>query len=1464
METYYGGYDQESATRIPMEEGEVQRDINFEILPVGQIEGHVYESDDSTPIEGVQVVANNEHGIWRAWSQPDGYFTLDVPSGDYRVRFIPQPWSSRVMVYYGGSHTYRDASVVSVPPYHPAESSINLDMFLEMPATLDGVVRESGSGDPVEGIHVVVENHDPAVDRHISFWSDCTDASGQYHIENIWPGQNQVWAVGTCGGTDHGVVTDTLLAAPGGNHILDLEVTAGSAPPRPFTIRAEWGWDFTPLSSGGGTYVHNADEVLPALFAPLVNLDDQNEWYSELLVQVPTLDNGGVSVAGDQLVVTYVLTPGLRWSDGAPLTSADIRFTWEMMSQPSTDVDEYLAQVSPMWQIEGIATPDPQTAVVTYRPKYFPPGYLGAITYLLPEHVLAGEHRVDVRWNSSYAHYPVGNGPYVVVDYVPGSHIDLRPNPNYHKRSQGLPLIEDVRFLFTFHPDFALPVGVADVALDVSPEFYDSFDIPTLTRVQSNFRAIVPNTGSPFFQDAQVRQALYHALDRAGYLADRNPYGAKADVYLPPDHPMHTGALTLYDFDLTTAAGLLDAAGWTDSNSNGIRDKDGIEFVFDLVYPEGDGNRQALCLTWQADLAILGIDANVIPMEWGELIDAGRRGELDAYTMGWGFDNRFDPMAYTLYHSSQIPSAYNSYWGGNPNNHWPDPDPAKTDAWLGAARTELDAGALRGYYADHLARFTDQLPSWVYEHSTRTEAYSAILVNLSPGQATPVTWNVEEWDLLDNPYDLAVRKTLAAGSPAPQPGETIVYELQVSNHGALTVTNAGLVDQLPEKVVFLGAEPVQDSHTGHTLSWSLGDIAAHTSAAPVRVTVQIPSTVTHGTRLTNTVEVFGDQPDSEPANNAFVHVVEVRDDVDLTLTKSGVGQPAVGAEYVYLIDYANWGGAPATDVVITDTLPPEILYRSADPLPDAANGNVLTWTFPLLVGNQWGGQIEVRTELTATGTVVNEAGIDFPDLDVDLGNNVDSHVEDVSGILSPIITQPTQGTTDDTPTFKGQAPAESVIDLWDVQEPLAPTWVASTTAAIDGAWELPLVLAEGTYVMAATATKASLTSDWSNTSTIQVSHNLDLDTDLVAISSDGVDISRGVVRAERRTLAHRMLDIEVVVSGSVISGTNLYVNENGLFTYRVPAASVTDLGAGKHKLVFRLWLSEPHSTYDILVEWNSDGQSYRESLLFILIDPAGFVYDQSLVDSGSTITNSLLLNGVITAHVWLDDHWEVWPAHFYGQTNPQSTEPAVDDGVPEPGYYSFLTPPGKYIIEVRAPGFQPYQSEILTVINDPIYLDIGLQPVVGGGGKPLAPAVLSGSYKQVDAWSAEPGDTLTYDIWLVNSGEMDTEGLDLTDAIPDGTVYVDSSLSWSGAGQAAYNSSQNAITWTGILTAGASVHISYQVTVDPDARESFDVVNVAEVSGAPQNLASLPELQAVTSVEVSSARIYLPLVLKNN
>ena len=865
---------------------------------------------------------------------------------------------------------------------------------------------------------------------------------------------------------------------------------------------------------------------------------------------------------------------------------------------------------------------------------------------------------------------------------------------------------------------------------------------------------------------------------------------------------------------------------------------------------------------WQADLATLGVDANVIPLPWGDLLTAGRRGELDAYLMGWGFDGRYDPMAYYLFHSHWIPSAYNSYWSGSLQNHWADPDPAQTDAWLWAARTELDPGKMRDAYARHLERFTDQLPSWTYEHDSRTDAYTPVLLNFLPGQATPATWNIEAWGLLANPYDLSVRKALAAGSPAPQPGATIVYEVRVQNYGALTVTNATVLDILPEEVVFVSATPAEDTHDGRTFGWNLGDLEAHSPADPVRVTVRIPNTVTHGTVLSNTVEVYSDQPDSYPANNGFVHVVVVRDDVDVAVTKSGVGQPAVGAEYVYYIDYANWGGAPAEGVILTDTLPGEVQLILADPAPDATNGQVLTWTLPALLGNQWAGQIQLTTEITDTGWVTNTAAITYSGVDVDLKNNRDDHVDEVDDILAPIITQPTQGTTDGTPTVKGLAPSGSVVDVWDVGQIMSPTWVASTTATLSGTFELSLALAEGTYIMQATATKVGETSERSNAATIQVDHNLPLDPDSVSITSRGAEISRGVVRAERRTLAFRLLEIEAELPCSEVPEAHLRVTENGLFTFNIPPASMTLVGPGVYRASFRLWMSEPHSTYDIWMDWECSGVHNTELLLFILIDPDGFLYDQSLFDSGSAISDSLILNGVVTAYVWLNDAWSVWPAGFYGQTNPQATDATTDDGVVVAGYYSFLTPPGQYRIEATAPGYQPFQSGILTVINEPIHLDIGLQPVVGGGGQTASLAYLAESAKEVDKNSVKLGDTLTYDVRLTNSGEWDSGVLHLTDTIPAKTAYVTETLSWS-SGEAEYDAGQNAIRWTGIVTAGHSVHVSFQVSVISNAGAPFDIANVAEVDGPAQDLASLGNLRAVATVERSKLS-YLPVVVRDH
>jgi len=1456
MRLAYGGFQYDWLALIPLQAGETLTGFDFEAPWRGQIEGYITESDGTTPMEGVRAVAITDAGFWEGFSQPDGYFTIDVPAGEYRLMFamdmIP-------VAYYPDSsvHQFGDATPITVDPL-PATTMVT--MSLARASTVHGQVIDSSSGNPLPGIHVVVHNVDTAVGRDVATWG-CTDENGSYYLEGVWAGESVVEAIGTCGNWDYGLVTDTLTVVANSDHEVNLQMVAGTMPARPFTIKTNDTFNYNALSSGGNTFwdaQYNAEQILAALYEPLVGLNDSGEWTSELLTQIPTLDNGGAAITGDHLVVTYTLKPGLLWSDGAPLTSADIRFTWEMLATPTPWSDTWLAQVGNVTKIEDMATPDASTAVATYQFRTFPSSYLLALTYLLPEHQLGGQYPLDVKYLSHAAHNPVGNGPYMVADWVPGSHLDLVANPNYHKRSLGLPRIPQVRFLFTNHPFFSVVGGAADVGLNVGwdmPPDYDTYGLALYEGAEMSYWSIIPNTERPYFQDTAVRQAIYTAFNRA-QAAPQLYNGIPADSWLAPGHLMYSDTINLYAYNPAAAAAMLTAAGWTDHNGNGIRDKGGVELQFDLYAGYG-GNQPFLnvAATFQANMAAVGIDVNIIDFpdndnnRYWNLI---QHGQADAFITGWYFDERYDPFGFKMFHSSQIPTGYNSYWHwGYFGGRWVD---ATQDALMLAAKNELDTATLQGQYADQLARQTDQLPMWPFAHRKHVDTAVPTLLNFRPAAYLPATWNIEEWRVPANPYDLSVRKTLAADSLPPQPGSDIIYAVTVRNAGYFSVTGATLVDSLPPGVVFVGAVPAPTSISGQDLSWDLGTIPGGSAPQVVRVTVHIPDTVPHGTPLVNVAEVSGDQPDAFPGNNGYSYQVTVRDDVDLAVNKFGVGQPAVGETFNYYVDYANWGGAPASGATITDTLPPEVNFISAHPAPDVVDGDTLVWNLPELAGNQWGGQIEITAEIVGPGTVTNTADILFGGLDIDLSNNTAHSVEQINDILAPIITRPTQGVTDGAPTIAGLAPSEAVVELWDLtgalnlEAPTAPTLLGTTTANASGEFSLELALSEGTYVVTAVAQKAGLTSGYSNTVTFEVNHSLPLDTDKVDITADGATISRGAVRANKYTIPHRLLDVAVTLACAGSLSAHLEVTENGLFTYNLPAASLTDVGSDQWRAAFRLWLAEPHSTYDVWVSWNCDGVVTRELLVYILIDPDGYLYDQSLVDAGSPITDSLILDGLITTYVLVGDVWEVWPAAYYGQTNPQLTDETTADGVMEAGYYSFLTPPGKYRITATAPGYQPYQSPVLTVVDTPIHLDIGLEPVTGGTGHTVSPANLALSDKSVNTASAWVDDVLTYDIWLTNSGEENTAVLHLTDDIPPNTSYVDGSLGWDD-GNADFDMNSISIWWEGVVPGGATVHVSYQVVVNNSPGAPFDVVNASVVTGTVANLATLEALTAVTAIQ---------------
>jgi uncharacterized repeat protein (TIGR01451 family) len=1481
--TEYRGVPGLDRQTIYLAQGGTLTGIDFDLQPAGRIEGYVHESNGTTPIENARVTAHNSLGLWYAYTQPDGYFTIDLPSGDYKVRFDREGGDDLVPVYNGGSLTWSGAPTVTVPLFsalalNAPDAVLRLDQNVRRTAHLSGVLRAADSNEILPGMHVAVLNIDPAVNREAAVYT-CTDANGAYSLSGVWPGQTRVTVLGTCGHTQFfQPYSTTLTITPGGSQSLNLQVPRSPLADRPLTVRTRYAvQNHTPLV-GWTNYFYNRgeDDILPALYAPFLQLDDQGNWFADLLTRVPTAANGDVATIGGQLQVTYHLKPGLLWSDGAPLTSSDLRFTWQLLTQPHNLQESWATYVIPLFWLEDVQTPDPQTAVFRYRPAILQDTHLDALylqapmIYALPEHVLAGQSIYDLLNTSHYTHYPVGNGPYVVEDWLPGSHLDLRANPNYHKRSLGLPRTERLRLLYTGHPFYSVADGIADATVGINdiPDDYATYGLDDTFVSNNAYDDIVLDNRLPFFSELAVRQAMFHALNRPGIAATSWTSSIVANGYLPPDHPLYPGGETLYDYNLTTAAGLLDAAGWIDHDSDGVRDKNGLRFEFNLAYRADRTFGQMVATTFAADLATIGVDANVLAIPQANFQRRTRHGEFGAYVIGWGYDGRGTPNLYDVFHTSQIPTYYNGYYGMGAFGTGFVPV-AASNAQIEAMRNATTTSAYQALLGSHLKGYTDNLPTLPVRHSGSYNFIRPELLDFKPGGNTPLTWNIEQWWMPDNPYDLSVRKSLTANSPAPQPGAYIVYQIDVRNQGYFTMPDVTLIDQLPAEVIFVDSTPAPTSINGQALTWDLGDIAGYSAAAPVRVRVRIPATTPHGTLITNQVNVSADQADTNPGNNGYALTLEVRDDVDLAIDKSGVGRPAVGERFTYYLDYANWGGAPASSVTLTDLLPPQTHLVSAS-LPPTVNGSMLTWNLLDLPGNHWGGRIQVVAEIDNTGTVVNTANIASPAVEPIMTNNSDSHTELVTGILPPVILRPTGGTTDGTPSVRGLAPSSSQVDVYDLSAlPTAqrlnlPTLPAAkllgtTTSDASGAFTLNLNLTtEGSYILAAKATKAGLTSAYSNEVSITVDFDVPLDPDLVTISADGVDLSLGCVRAQRYTLAHRMLDVSAVLECASQPTAYLEITENGQFTYNTPTTGITDLGGGRWQADFRTYLGEPHSSYEIWIVWECEAVEHRELLLYILIDPDGYLYDQAAVNNGADIANSLIANGVITIYQRSGVDWIVWPANLFNQTNPQKTDGTTQDGVLTPGYYSFLTPAGQYRIEAAASGYQPFASSIITVITQAVHLDIGLLPITGGQSQPQAPAELSSSRKTISQTSASINDVLTVDIYLDNKGGA-TGQITLEDALlPHIAEYVAGSASAS-SGSISYDTASRTVRWQGIAGAAQTVQIQYQVKMGfCVAGQEPTLLLTSHFSGAATDLHTLP----ILSVQAALNQLwsYLPMI----
>lgn len=401
-----------------------------------------------------------------------------------------------------------------------------------------------------------------------------------------------------------------------------------------------------------------ASAVASNIFNSLLKYDKNLELQGELAQNW--------SVSPDQKTITFKLKPGLKWADGKPLTSADVLFTWKLVTDDNTRTP-YGSDYKLVIRAE---TPDAATFRVSYANPYAPALDSWAGLQILPEHLLKGQ---DIN-TTSFRFKPVGSHYYKLEEWKPGERISLVRNPN---STQGPPRID--RLVSRFIPDPAaqfLELLADNIdSMTLNPIQYSRIvpsredlkqKLALYKELGNNYTYLGFNLKHKPFDDIRVRQAINYAIDKQE-LIDGVLLGMGEPVSSPykPGTRWTNPDLSPYPYDPNKAIALMKAAGYTGRDKEGYLLRDGKRLSFDILTNQNKQREMSAVLV-QRRLKEIGIDANIRVMEWASFIGRFiKTGDFDVVLLGWGLS--LDPDQYSIWHSSQqAPGQFNFIGYNNP------------------------------------------------------------------------------------------------------------------------------------------------------------------------------------------------------------------------------------------------------------------------------------------------------------------------------------------------------------------------------------------------------------------------------------------------------------------------------------------------------------------------------------------------------------------------------------------------------------------------------------------------------------------------------------------------------------------------------------------------------------------------------------------------------------------------------
>ncbi|MFQ5689038.1 MAG: ABC transporter substrate-binding protein [Gemmatimonadota bacterium] len=350
--------------------------------------------------------------------------------------------------------------------------------------------------------------------------------------------------------------------------------------------------------------------------------------------------------AGSEVV--FHLRTDVRWQDGVPTTARDVAFTFRMAKDPRVAYPN--RGYFDLWKSAEVV--DDSTLRFRLRPHA---GYLFAWTQLpiAPEHILAGVAPEQLPRHRFGTSEPAGNGPFRFVERRNADTWIFEANPEFPAALGGRPYVD--RLVYRVVPDEStllseFRTGGVDLYLDIPPSQIARArgvaGARVVTYPSRSVTFIAWNSRRREFSDAAVRTALTLALDRDGLVAAaRNGLGVVASGPVGPWHWAHDPAWKPLPHAPDSARAILESRGWVDRDGDGIRDKDGVEFRFDLLTNENPV-REDLAVMIQSQLARVGIAAQPAIREaaaLGAVVTSPER-PFDAVILGfeqdWNLDDR--------------------------------------------------------------------------------------------------------------------------------------------------------------------------------------------------------------------------------------------------------------------------------------------------------------------------------------------------------------------------------------------------------------------------------------------------------------------------------------------------------------------------------------------------------------------------------------------------------------------------------------------------------------------------------------------------------------------------------------------------------------------------------------------------------------------------------------------------------